>query len=133
MFTQQTPLIPHLKMRKLITGILLVACLSLSAQYNPYKHERGENVDTWMAIGVYGIIRVLFNGASSKLQVNETAAVTGDFGASDMGGFTLGSSGSGLSGWINAEFQEILIRKTAPSVSDEAEMYQYAKNKYSIT
>ena len=104
MFTQQTPLIPHLKMRKLITGILLVACLSLSAQYNPYKHERGESVDTWMAIG-----------------------------ASDMGGFTLGSSGSGLSGWINAEFQEILIRKTAPSVSDEAEMFEYAKNKYSIT
>ena len=39
-------------MKKLLLAILLLASLNSFAQYNPYKHERGENIDTWMAIGV---------------------------------------------------------------------------------
>jgi hypothetical protein len=41
----------------------------------------------------YGVLVVVFNGASSSIQVNNGVPVTGNAGASNMGGFTLGASG----------------------------------------
>lgn len=80
-----------------------------------------------LAVGAYGIIRCLFNGASSKFQINETAAITADFGSVDMGGFTLGAQGDGGSKWSNIETPEIVIRK---SVVGEVNIFSYLKSKY---
>lgn len=77
----------------------------------------------------YGIIRVLFNGANSKLIVNDNTPVTGDFGAVNMSGFTLGSRGD-LNFPADMEVAEIVILKVDPSAAEEAEIYDYLNTKY---
>ena len=49
--------------------------------------------DANLATGTLGIAVCIFNGASSSLQVNLNAASTGDAGANNLGGFTLGANG----------------------------------------
>lgn len=90
----------------------------------------GENTN--LPINTYAIIRVLFNGASSKLQINETAALTGDAGASDADGLTLGRQGSGIAQWGNIEVKETILRKIADITANEAIIYNYLKSKYRL-
>ena len=75
-------------------------------------------VDTW------GIIRVLFNGANSKLQVNDTASITGNFGTNNAGGFTLGSRGGGDARFSNIEVKDIVCCNTT-DVANETEIYNW--------
>ena len=84
-----------------------------------------------LVVNTLGIVRVLFNGAGSKLQVNATAATTGNFGANNMGGFTLGASGGNIS-WGNIQVKEIINRKVADAAGDEAAIYAYLKAKYGL-
>ena len=86
-----------------------------------------------LVVNTFGIIRILFNGASSKLIVNETTPVTGNFGASDMGGFILGSAASGASGWSNIQAAEPIIRKIADTAPNEQIIYDFLASKYSIS
>jgi len=86
-------------------------------------------VNTNLAINTWGIVRVLFNGATSKLQVNATAATTGNFGAIDMNGFTLGRPGNTASNYSNIEVKEIIGRSSAVG---EAAIYAYLKAKYGL-
>ena len=86
-----------------------------------------------LALDTWGIVRVLFDGAASKLIVNETAATTGNFGVNDMGGFTLGTKGAGSSGnTANIQVKEIILRKISDSAGDEADIYAYLKAKYEL-
>lgn len=85
-----------------------------------------------LAVGAFGIVRILFNGASSELIVNQTAATTGDFGANDMDGFTLGSNGDGTSFYSNIEVKEIIIRNVADTAPNEQTIYDYLESKYSL-
>ena len=80
-------------------------------------------IDTW------SIVRVLFNGASSKLQVNETAATTGNFGANNMGGFTLASKGTPAGVWANIQIKEIILRNIDDTDADEQAIYNYLESK----
>lgn len=84
-----------------------------------------------LAVNTYGIIRILFNGASSKFIVNETTPTTGNLGTNDMGGFTLGANANGGT-WSNIEVKEIIIRKSADSAPNEAAIYSYLASKYGI-
>jgi len=85
-----------------------------------------------MPVGSYCILRCLFNGASSKLQINNEAATESDFGSNDMGGLTLGSAGNELVGWSNIRVKEMIIRKVADGATDESNIYSYLSGKYSI-
>ncbi len=85
-----------------------------------------------LALNTFSIIRALLNGASSELIVNETTPVTGDFGANNMGGFTLGARGSTASNFGHIQVKEIIIRKIADTAPNEAIIYNYLKNKHSI-
>ena len=84
-----------------------------------------------LTLNTFGIIRVLFNGAASKLIINETTPTTGNFGTEAMGGFTLASIATG-SGYCNIEVKEIIIRKVADTTPDEAAIYNYLKSKYGL-
>jgi len=84
-----------------------------------------------MPINTFVIARILFNGVNSELQINETAITTGDFGALNMGGFTLGASGAGTT-WSNIQAKEIIIRKVADTTVNEASIYSYLSTKYGI-
>ena len=91
----------------------------------------GENAN--LALNVWGIVRVIFNGATSKTQVNATAAVTGNFGGNVMNGITIGSSGALASGFSNIEVKEAIFRNVDDSLStDEVTIYAYLKSKYGL-
>jgi lysophospholipase L1-like esterase len=83
-----------------------------------------------LAVDVFGIVRLKFNGAASKIQVNETTAITGNFGAGNMGGFTLASYGAANASFANAQFKEIILNNSDLSASDELDIYFYLKKKY---
>ncbi len=90
------------------------------------------NANSNLAVNTWGIVRVLFNGASSTIQVNKTTITTGNPGDRDSGGFTLGVGGNIISGFSNIEVKEIILRKVADSESDETVIYNYLKNKYGL-
>jgi len=83
---------------------------------------------------VLSIVRVLFNSpagaTTSKLQINEEAAITGNFGALNAGGLTIGSNAAQTSLWSDCEITEIIGRKTADSGATEASIYAYLKAKH---
>ena len=80
-----------------------------------------------LAVNTWGIIRLLFNGASSKLIVNETAPTLWNCGVNNMGGFTLGTRGDFATLHSNIQVKEIINRN---SILGEAEIYTYLANKY---
>lgn len=75
-------------------------------------------LDTW------AIIRVLFNGAASKLIVDNNTPGTGDPGANNMGGFTLGARGAANSYWSNIEVKDIVCCNTTDA-ANETEIYNW--------
>jgi N-acetylneuraminic acid mutarotase len=80
-----------------------------------------------LPIKEWGIVRLLFNGASSKLKINDTIAITGNFGAQNMGGITLGSSYL-FNSWGNFAIMNLILRKVADSTSNETLIYNYLVN-----
>jgi len=89
-----------------------------------------ENAD--LVVNTWSIVRILFNGASSKLIVNAGTPITGNFGANNAGGLTIGVQGNYASTFSNIEVKEIVSRKLADSAGDEALIYNYLKAKYGL-
>jgi hypothetical protein len=63
---------------------------------------------TSLAVGVYGILVCVFNGASSSFQHNLNSPTTGNCGAANMGGFTLAAKGDNTV-WGNIQVKECII------------------------
>ena len=85
-----------------------------------------------LALDTFTIARVLFNGASSTFQLDVGTVRNGDFGSNDMGGFTLGSSGTGAISWSNIEVKEVILRDIIDSSEDQTTIYDYLVDKYSL-
>lgn len=86
--------------------------------------------NTNLPIGSFGIIRAKFNGASSSLQVNATAAVAGNDGGLNAGnGISLGAH---TAHHPNFEIKELIIRDIIDAAGDETAIYNYLKTKYSL-
>ena len=81
-----------------------------------------------LILNTFGIIRNLFNGVNSILQINLSAAIVGNFGASNSGGFTLGSIANGGAGYSNIEVKEIILRRSADNAATQLQIYNYLKN-----
>jgi hypothetical protein len=89
---------------------------------------QNDNLDA----NTWGIVRVLFNGANSKLIVNATTPTTGDFGSQNMGGIILGMRSGGTAGVNSIQFKELIFRKAADGSTDETAIYNYLKAKYGL-
>ena len=112
---------------------LLKGALRQTAGTNQIVAYAGSNSGgQTLALDTYAIVRILFNGASSEIILNEDTPVTGNFGANNMGGFTLGALGNGTQGYTNIQVKEIILRKIADSSGDETDIYDYLKSKYSL-
>jgi hypothetical protein len=85
-----------------------------------------------LATNTWGILRVVFNGASSKLQINGNAAETGNPGAGNAGGFTLAAGGDGSGRFSNTQYKEIIVRAIVDSGGDETSILDYLNTKYTI-
>ena len=78
------------------------------------------------------ILRLLFNGVNSSIQINQLAVKNDNFGAANMGNFTLGSIGSGGSNWSHIQVKEIILRRTADNAAIQTSIYNYLKNINSV-
>jgi hypothetical protein len=81
-----------------------------------------------LPINTFGIIRELFNGLNSSLQINKTAALIGNAGNSNSDGFTLGCNSGGATFFGNIKAKEIILRKSSDSVTVQDQIYNYLKN-----
>ena len=84
-----------------------------------------------LAINTFGVVRILYNGVSSKLIVDDTVPTLGNFGSNSLNGFTLGRGG-GVVNFSNIKVKEIIIRSADDDAATEASIYAYLKNKYSL-
>jgi len=100
---------------------------SLSATAGTYSTDNNN-----LSLNTFGIIRVLFDGASSKIQINETTPIAENLGTANMGGFTLGKYGTGDVAFAHMQVKEIILRKVADGAVDEQNIYNYLANKYEI-
>ena len=69
-------------------------------------------LNTDLILDTYSVIIGIFNGASSALQINNNAETTGNAGANNMGGVTVGSKG-GATNYSNFQFKEVIVYNTA--------------------
>lgn len=83
-----------------------------------------------LILNTWGIVRVLFNGVNSKLQVNDNAPITWNCGTNQMQSFVLGTKGSAISGWSNIQVKEIILRNVDDTGADEIAIYNYLATKY---
>ncbi len=74
--------------------------------------------------GVYGVQACVFNGAGSVLQLNHETAATGDVGASNMGGFTLGKAGI-ASIYSNITVKEVILFPAAHDAATRASVIRH--------
>ena len=89
-------------------------------------------LDGNLTLDTFAVIRVLFNGASSKLIVNANTPTTGNFGTNNMLGIIMGAYDTNGGGAIDAEVKEAVFRNVADNSTDEANIYAYLKAKYSL-
>jgi hypothetical protein len=73
--------------------------------------------NTGLAVATYGVVSAVFNGASSRLQVNLGTATTGDPGAQNMGAVTLGAASGGSQGFANMQVKAAAVCTGALSQS----------------
>jgi hypothetical protein len=76
----------------------------------------------------YCILTAVFNGASSLLQLNQDTALTGNVGAGNGGGFTLGARGDqagGVFGHIQAK--EVILFNAAHDATNRETVIAYLK------
>ena len=86
-----------------------------------------------LTLNTFGIARVLFSGAGSKITINDTAPLVMNPGFLDMDGLTLGSRALGDTFFAHCEIKEVILRKIADTAPSEAEIYAYLASKYSIS
>lgn len=78
-------------------------------------------------VGSMHVVRVLFNGANSKLIVDNNAPITGNFGNNPMGGLTLGAYYStGAGGLSNILVKECILMSND---SGESDIYSYCEKR----
>jgi len=94
----------------------------INSSTNGEVNKVGPNSD-W-AIGVRDVVRVVFDTTSSLITVGANAAVTGNAGAGNMGGITIGASGVTPAGaFFNGTFWEVILRNAVSSASKAAAIY----------
>jgi hypothetical protein len=80
-----------------------------------------------LVLNTWGVVRVLYSGAASKMIINDNAPITGNFGTNAMGGFTLGRNGTISARYGNLEIKEGILRS---STVGETAIYNYYATKY---
>ena len=80
-----------------------------------------------LALDTYGVLSVIFNGASSSIQTNNLTAVTGDAGLGNMGGFTLGADGT-PNRYSNIQVKEVVVFNTSHDTATRTKVINYLAN-----
>lgn len=87
--------------------------------------------NTDLAVNTWGVVRVVYNGASSSIRVDNNEATTGNAGTQNSDGFSLGAVYSG-SFPSNIEVAELIIYSGTVSAGDDALIVNYLNTKYGL-
>ena len=82
--------------------------------------------------GTYLLISAVFDGASSDIRLNGGAAVTGNVGANNAGGLTVGANGGHAAGFGNIEVGEMLVYNVELTGADLTTIKNYLNEKWNI-
>lgn len=75
-------------------------------------------------VGTYQVLSAVYNGASSVLQVNNLTPTTGNPGAANMGGYTIGAVATPAS-YGNVQVKESIVFASAHDASTRAAVVSY--------
>lgn len=84
----------------------------------------GLGLDGNLAVGSYGIVAAVFNGASSSEQVNNNSATSGNAGTNNPGGLVLGSD-AGATTFTNIQVKEVIAFSAAHDAATRAIVITY--------
>jgi len=84
-------------------------------------------VNAGLPVDTYGVMCVVFDGASSLFQIDNNSPITGDFGASNLSGFTLGSRGDGANN-STLQIKELIAFNEAPDTAAIEKVIAYLSN-----
>ena len=111
-------------------------CMIYSADATPGIAVNGgtsnSTISNNLAVNTWGVIRVIFDGASSKFTVDDHDAITGSWGTNAPTGFTLGANQLGTAQWSNIQVKELIYRSAADSDAVSDTIYTYLVNKYGL-
>ena len=85
-----------------------------------------------LAVGSFGILSAVFNGAGSSLTVNNGTPSTGNAGTPNETTVTLGAAGGGGSNWANIIVKEIIAFPAAHDAATRAQIQSYLNSKYGV-
>lgn len=84
----------------------------------------GSAASTQLPLDTYGAMANVWNGAASVMQINNNSGITGDAGAGNAGGFTLGSNGT-ASAFANIQVKEVILFAAAHDAPTRAGVIAY--------
>jgi hypothetical protein len=84
-----------------------------------------------LTLDTFGIIRILFNGASSTFQIDSGTPVTLSPGTNNMSGIWVGTNCTITTRCANIQVKEIILRK-GTEATQQATIYAYLKQKYGL-
>jgi hypothetical protein len=89
-------------------------------------------IDNGINTSAFHIVRILFDGGSSKFILDSGTPVTGDAGSASMSGITLGRPGSDDMLYGNVIYKELIFRDKIDAGGDETAILNYLKAKYGL-
>ena len=100
------------------------------ANYEQYAGAYGALIT--LGTANFRLVSSLYNGAASTVALDNEADQSGDVGASNAGGFTLGCRGDASGNWSNIDVGEVLIYSSVLSAANQASVKNYLIDKWSI-
>lgn len=85
-----------------------------------------------LAVNTFSLITSIFDGASSKLQINSLTESTGNPGNTSMLGFVLGSFATGATAFCNLAVCEVIVMNAVATAEDRANIHLYVAARYGI-
>lgn len=84
-----------------------------------------------LAVKAFGVVTEVYNGVSSSLKVNATTTTTGDAGAGNSDGLTVGANGIAVTAiFSNIQVKEIIVRTVADTAAVQASIQAKLKQIY---
>lgn len=81
--------------------------------------------NTDLILNTSSVLSAVINGASSSIQINNNTATTGNAGAGNLGGFTLGANGVGTTQHSNIRVKEVIGYGATLSTDQRAQIRTY--------
>lgn len=85
-----------------------------------------------LAVGTFGLVTSIFDGASSLIQVNSTAATTGNPGTNAGAGLRVGVRGAGGANFGNISVAEIIVMAATATAAERVAVRSYSQALYNV-